>query len=351
MWRPFQRRRSRLRPLLPRDPAARELAVRAGALFAGQQLESTLLLSAAEHYANSVEHVATEEEGRAVCEMVARGYAVRVAEEERGTAVRVPTGLAQSGDPIAVAARLAPRGRAAALFALGGPAWRELAAWGRCAAEAASAARQQAAGGRPRPALVDSERAFAFGYALRCCEQRTPAVLERFELAGDPRPLSLHALLRSADALLERGPGLYAVRDTEVALAAGVLHGLAGEDAPKQLKDDLADAARGGYALRRAEEDAGFGSARDAALRDWLVATEARHAGLRHWEAMQAAAWAMEGGEPPEPAGHPERDAALALVAEAAGAGHALRAARFGYALRCAEASLPLDPERLLHDG
>ena len=352
MWRPFQRRRPRSPAVAPRDPAARELALRADELFAEQQLESTLLLSGAEHYANAVEHVATEEEGRAVCEMVARGYAVRVTEEERGTAVPVPTELAESGDPIVTAARLAQddRGGAARLLALGEPAWRELAAWGRCAAEAASATRQQAAGGRSRPALVDSERAFAFGYALRCCEQRTPAALELFEL-GNPRPLSLHALLRGADALLERGPGLYAVRDTEVALAAGVVHGLAGEDAPKPLKDDLADAARGGYALRRAEEDAGFGPARDAALRDWLVATEARHAGLLHWEAMQAAAWAMEGGEPPEPAGHPERDAALARVAEAVGIGDALRAARFGYALRCAEASLPLDPERLLHDG
>ena len=309
-----------------------------------------LLLAAAEHYANAVEHVATEEEGRAVCEMVARGYAVRVAEEERGLAAPVPTELAESGAPIVTAARLAQddRGRAAGLFALGAPAWLELAAWGRRAAEAASAARQQAAGRRPRAALVESERAFACGYALRCCEQRTPPALER---SGHPRPPSVHALLRSADALLERGPGLYALRDTEVALAAGVVHGLALENAPKPLKDDLADAARAGYALRRAEEDAGFGPERDAALRDWLVATEARHAGLLHWEAMQAAAWAMEGGEPPEPVGHPDRDAALQRVAEAAGAADALRAARFGYALRCAEASLPLDPERLLRDG
>ena len=112
--------------------------------------------------------------------------------------------------------------------------------------------------------------------------------------------------------------------------AAGVVHGLACEDAPTPLKDDLADAARGGYALRRAEEDAGCGPARDAALRDWLVAAEARDAGLLHWEAMQAAAWAMEGGEPPAPAGHPERGAALAQVAEAAGAADALRAARCG---------------------
>ena len=147
----------------PRDPAARKLAVRADELFAEQQLESMLLLSAAEHYANAVEHVATEEEGRAVCKMVARGYAVRVAEEERGIAVPVPTGLAESGAPIVTATRLAQddRGRVVGLFALGGPAWRELAAWGRRAAEAASAVRQQAVGGRPRPALVDSERTFS----------------------------------------------------------------------------------------------------------------------------------------------------------------------------------------------
>jgi hypothetical protein len=65
---------------------------------------------------------------------------------------------------------------------------------------------------------------------------------------------------------------------------------------------------------------------------------------------MQAAAWAIESGELHDASGHPERTSALARIAEAVGVEGASRAAHFGCALRSIEASLPLDPARLLQD-
>lgn len=166
------------------------------------------------------------------------------------------------------------------------------------------------------------------------------------------------------------GDNAFEVRDTRIALVLGAVHGLNLEDALPAPREIAVAVARAGYALRRAEEDLDQVAA-GAPLTGLLAGVEAERADLLHWEAMQIAAWetaedpALERFcdvvDPAQLAGHPLRDDAVAVLVDAGiesfGTGTpvgnlsrdaALRAARFGYALRVAERSLPDDPSRLL---
>lgn len=333
-------------------------------LYESQSLESEVLLPAAEHYANVIEQVIGEEEGRAVCHAIGLGFALRRLEEADSLAASAPEGVVPPvlGDPVSQVADAAARlsapvgirledepGVLAELFAPGFEAWRQLSRRCRHAAAAASLRRRRALvalsgrGGdaETAPALVDYERAFRFGYLVACLEAAT---------VWPPRPPAAAAdLLERIDALLGRGAGLYAVRDTEVALVVGVVHGMALELAPADAKDAVISAARAGFALRTAEEAAGLAEAKVPALTDSLALAEARDPALLHWDAAQALAWELADSEdgPPRPDGH---DAAKARLLAALEGEPAVveRACRFGYALRCAEGSLPHDSARRL---
>lgn len=175
-------------------------------------------------------------------------------------------------------------------------------------------------------------------------------------------------LLEEVDRLLGKGDAIFAVRDTRVALVMGVVHGLrleADRDVPRET---AVAAARAGYALRCVDESPG------SPLRALICAIERERADLPHWEAMQIVAWEhaddatmtrfadLVEGEVLALSGDAEN--VLGQVADAAvdtfGTGtpignltgfDARRAARFGYALRIAEQSLPDDPGRLLSDA
>jgi len=333
-----------------------------------RSLESDVLLPAAERYANAVEQVTGEEEGRAVCHAIGLGFALRRLEEADGVAAPVPDGLLPpaAGSPTtgitAVAERLtAPRGLRledepgvlATLFRPGFAAWRALAQ--RCRREAAAASLErrrrlhalagQRAGPEVVPALVDYERAFRFGYVVACLEAAPARPPQPPAAPGD--------LLERVDALLGEGAGLYRVRDTEVALVVGVVHGLDLESAPADAKDGVISAARAGFALRVAEEGAGLAEPKLPRLTELLAVAEARDPALLHWDAAQAMAWELvdDDDEPPSPAGHEAARARLVAALAGAEPVTAERACRFGYALRCAEGSLPHDPSRRLRDG
>jgi len=336
-------------------------------LYASQTLESDALLPAAEHYANAVEQVTGEEEGRAACHAIGLGFALRRLEEADGAAAPVPPHLMPPalGDPATQVSEAAARhsaplgirledepGVLAELFAPGFEAWRRLSRRCRETAAGASLERRRALlalsgrGDDPEtaPALVDYERAFRFGYLVACLE--TAAV-------RPPRPPAAPAdLLERVDDLLARGAGLYAVRDTEVALVVGLVHGMGLELAPAGEKDAVISAARAGFALRAAEEAAGLAEAKVPALTDSLALAQARDPALLHWDAAQALAWELVDREsgPPASDGHEAAEARLlaALDGEPAAV---QRACRYGYALRCAEGSLPHDPARRLGDG
>lgn len=336
-------------------------------LYESQSLESEVLLPAAEHYANAIEQVTGEDEGRAACHAIGLGFALRRLEEAGAAAAPLPEGLVPPalGDPVSqvtdAAARLsAPLGlrledepgALAELFAPGFDDWRQLARRCRQTAAAASLQRRRVllalSGSAPEPeaapALVDYERAFRFGYLVACLERAT---------VRPARPPAAPAdLLERVDDLLGRGAGLYAMRDTEVALVVGVVHGMGLEPAPADEKDAVISAARAGFALRAAEEAAGLAEVKLPALTDALALAEARDLTLLHWDAAQALAWELADSHdgPPRPDGHGATRSRLlaALDGEPAGAE---RACRYGYALRCAEGSLPHDPDRWLADG
>lgn len=178
------------------------------------------------------------------------------------------------------------------------------------------------------------------------------------------------ALIEATDALLARGDDAFELRDSRIALVLGVVHGMGLEDAFPGQREIAVAVARAGYALRRVEEQFEV-VAVEAPLTCLVAGVEHERDGLLHWEAMQIVAW--EATDDPQLtrftdlvdatdlAGHPQRDEALALLADAAiesfGTGtpigslsheQGVRGARFGYALRMAERSLPDDPSRLL---
>jgi hypothetical protein len=153
---------------------------------------------------------------------------------------------------------------------------------------------------------------------------------------------------------------------TKVALVLGVLHGLELEAGSEPAREAAVAAARAGFALRRAEEDAGVARGASPPLSAWLRRARRTRADLALWDAMQVAAWealepvrtsgADRDGDPPPqltvPPGHPDRGAAFAELADAVGIdvgavlgglppGEIVRAVRFGYLLRIVEASLP----------
>jgi hypothetical protein len=289
------------------------------------------------------------------------------------------------------------------LFAPGFEAWRQLARRAREAAAAASLRRTRdlleragvADERRAAPALVDYERAFRYGYLVACLEGAgaapdTPSAVPDGEAAGPgaaatagaPAPAAggeprgagaayAPVLISAVDELLARGERLYGLRDTEIALVVGVTHGLGLEAAAAEQKDPAVAGARAGFALRVAEEDAGLAERRLPALTDALTLMEARDPSLVHWDAAQVLAWELvdadgeraafrlPGGRPltyaalPEHPGHEPAlaDLVAALTAAGADAARVERACRFGYALRCAEASLPHGVDRLLRDG
>jgi hypothetical protein len=362
----LQRRRERRRVRTAHSPAPKWDSVER--LYASQELESGVLLQAAEQYANTIEQVAGEEEGRAVCHAIGLGFALRRLEEAEGAAAPVPDGFVPPalGDPAAhvgdAAARLtAPfgirledePGVLAELFAPGFETWRDLSRRCRETVAAASLGRRRtllelggrAAAGVAVPALVDYERAFRFGYVVACLEAAT--------VPPPCPPPPFGDLLERVDDLLARGAGLYAVRDSEVALVVGVVHGMGLEVAPAGEKDGVISAARAGFALRAAEEAAGFAEAKLPALTDCLAVAGARDPTLLHWDAAQALAWELVDGEegPPCPAGHEAHMARLVAALDGDEPALLERACRFGYALRCAEGSLPHDPNRRLGDG
>ncbi len=326
-----------------------------------------MLLFAAERYANDVERVPGEDEGRTVCHAIGLGFAVRAVEEKAGRAAPVPLGMAPPSftDPAGeigdLAARLsapdgmrleAEPGVLADLFAPGFAVWQDLSERCRRAAASASLNRRRAlheqSGQADRgafPALVDYERAIRFGYLVACFETA----------AAPPRatPGWRVDALERVDALLARGAELYALRDTEVALVVGAVHGTGLESASEEDKDPVISAARAGFALRVAEEEQDGGAERKLPeLTDSLALAQARDPRLMHWDAAQALAWEIVDGDAdlPVPAGHA---GAMDRIVAALAAGEPEligRACRFGYALRCAEGSLPHDPARRLRD-
>ena len=335
-------------------------------LHASQAIESQVLLFAAEHYANVVERVPGEEEGRMVCHAVGLGFALRTVEEAAGRAAPVPDGFAPpsfadpAGEISEEAARLSAAhgvrledepGVLTELFAPGFEAWRQLSE--RCRRTAASASLRRRRtflelSGRDfrglAPALVDYERAFRFGYLVACLEAVSVRPLPR---AGGPEDI-----LERVDDLLTRGAGLYAVRDTEVALVVGVVHGSGLESASQGDKDAAISAARAGFALRVAEEEGGFVERKLPELTDSLALAEARNPLLLHWDAAQALAWELveRDEDLSPPADHAAAMTRILGALDGGDPGLVDRACRFGYALRCAEASLPHDPSRRLRD-
>lgn len=337
-------------------------------LYASQELESGVLLQAAEHYANTIEQVVGEEEGRAVCHAIGLGFALRRIEEADGAAAPVPDRLVPPAiaEPPAAVADAAARltapfgirledepGVLAELFAPGFETWRELSQRCRETAAAASLGRRRrlvelgdrAADRGSVPALIDYERAFRFGYVVACLEGAT--------VRRSRPPAPPDDLLERVDDLLAKGAGLYRVRDTEVALVVGVVHGMGLEAAPAGDKDGVISAARAGFALRAAEEVAGLAEVKLPELTDCLAVAEARDPALLHWDAAQACAWELVDGDegPPCPGGHEAQMARLVAALDGGEPALLERACRFGYALRCAEGSLPHDPSRWLGDG
>lgn len=184
------------------------------------------------------------------------------------------------------------------------------------------------------------------------------------------QPVTREVLIEATDALLARGDDAFGLRDARIALILGVVHGMGLEQAFPAQREIAVAVARAGYALRSAEEQLDAVTDR-APLMGLLAGIEQERKDLLHWEAMQIAAWEVTDDpelprfadlvDPGGLAGHPQRDEALALLADVAienfgtgtplgdlTQGDGVRAARFGYALRIAERSLPDEPSRLL---
>lgn len=345
--------------------SARRLLAAAAGLVAEQQLESGVLLDVANHYANEVHPVADEDQGRRLVRALAHGYALRVSEEQQGTARPVPLAIAAAiaparaqGRPAAAVAHAVDsacgepgRGAPAGLPApppLGARGWRR-------------AVETLAPG--PADPRSDTAHALAYGYLVRCAEAALAAGEGGSLLAPDaPELPSLDALLHVTDARLAAGDELFASPEARVALVLGVLHGLGLEEAAEATRETAVAAARAGYAFRRAEEDGGLRADRVEVLEDACESEALRE--LQRWDALQALAWeladgpATAGGASSRAsalellAGHPDRGDAIASLADAA-ARHigavltalpiadTLRAVRFGYALRAAEAGVP----------
>jgi len=186
--------------------------------------------------------------------------------------------------------------------------------------------------------------ALAYGYLVRCGEVALEAGEGGSLVAPDaPSMPSVDTLLHTVDTLLATGDALFSGEDPRVALVLGVLHGLALEHGHEAARETAVAAARAGYAFRRAEEDHGLAGAAAGAPVAGPVPD-----GLPMWDALQIAAWEVTIKMLP---GHPERGATLASLADAAardvGAlltglppAAALRAVRFGYALRAAERAM-----------
>lgn len=322
---------------------ARRLLAESARLVAEQQLESAVLLEVANHYANEVHGVGTEQEGRRLVRMLAHGYALRVSEERLGLARPAPLGVtaavadagalarhapavavARAVDPLAGPPGFGPAEGLPAPAPLGPRGWRR-------AVESFSNGEQGVRG--------DLSHSLTYGYLVRCAEVALATGDGGSLLAPDtPLLASLDTLLHTVDSLLASGDGLFSGSEARVALVLGVLHGLGLEAAAEAARDTAVASARAGYAFRRAEEDhglAGSGAAGRPALAD----------GLPVWDALQIAAWETAVDSLP---GHPERGAALAGLADSAAqhvgalltglpVADALRAVRFGYALRAAE--------------
>lgn len=305
------------------------LAERAARLVADHQLESQVLLDVANHYANEVHGVLSPTEGRVLVQALARGYALRVAEEDAGSTPPVTPALARAVDE--------ERGR-----------WPGALGTVIAAVDGVAGLPSGAVSGPGR--RLDDEHAFGYGYLVRSAEMA---------LADDPQPAvaaSLDDLLARTDALLGTGDDLFGGEESRVALVLGVLHGLELDDAPSAAREIAVAAARAGFALRRAEEERGLAGACPR-LAAWLRRMAQERADVPMWDAAQMAAWEAVDDAPGRERrcpsltklpGHPERGAAFAQLADAAardvGAlltglapADAVRAARFGYALRAAE--------------
>lgn len=327
-----------------RNRAARDLLAQAGRLVAEQQLESEVLLDAANHYANDVHGIRDENQGRGLVRCLAHGYALRVAEEQAGAPrpapLAVAAAIAAAGSRRRVPAAVvlatvdAAMGRAgtgppaglAPPRPLGGRGWRQ-------AGEALCA--------EPAAADGDVAHALAYGYLVRCAEAGDGGAL----LAPDgPELPSVESLLHTVDALLAAGDALFAGESSRVALVLGVLHGLGLEHGHEAARETAVAAARAGYAFRRAEQQHGLAGAEAGAAPGSAAGAPE---GVPGWDALQIAAWETRIETLP---GHPERGAALAVLADAAASdvgglltglspADGLRAVRFGYALRAAAAS------------
>lgn len=331
------------RPRARQRTGARRLLADSARLVAEQQLESAVLLELANHYANEVHGVGAEEDGRRLVRMLARGYALRVVEESLGLARPAPLGLtaamaaagmvarhapavavARAVDPVAGPPGFGPAEGLPAPAPLGPHGWRR-------AAESFSDGEPGVRG--------DLSHALSYGYLVRCAEVALATGDGGSLLAPDaPMLASLDTLLHTVDSLLASGDGMFSGAEARVALVLGVLHGLGLEAAAEAARDTAVASARAGYAFRRAEEEhglAGSGTAGRPAPAD----------GLPAWDALQIAAWEIAVDALP---GHPERGAALADLADSAGQhvgalltglpiADALRAVRFGYALRAVE--------------
>lgn len=187
-----------------------------------------------------------------------------------------------------------------------------------------------------------------------------------------PEPAEPSAVIERVDAALARGDGMFALRDTHIALVMGTLHGLRLEGQTDAARETAVSAARAGYALAVAVgEDPDRAATPRAPLRTLIQTLERERPTLMHWDAMQIAAWeAMEPSDELESLGlinrtevHDDAQRTALFVELATAArdacsdllsplplGDAVHAVRFGYGLRIAEESLPEDPARLLGD-
>lgn len=329
-----------------RDRVARDLLAQAGRLVAEQQLESEVLLDAANHYANDVHGVRDEDQGRRLVRCLAHGYALRVAEERAGAPRPVPLAVAaaisapgsrrrapaavvlDTVDATAGPAGTGPPAGLAPPRLLGERGWRR-AGDSLCA--------------EPAAADGDVAHALAYGYLVRCAEAALGAGEGGALVAPDGLELpSVDSLLHTVDALLAAGDALFSSEPARVALVLGVLHGLALEHGHDAARETAVAAARAGYAFRRAEQEHGLAGAAAGAAPGGAAP---KPAGVPGWDALQITAWEVSIETLP---GHPERGAALAALADAAARDvgglltglhptDGLRAVRFGYALRAAE--------------
>jgi hypothetical protein len=393
------------------DKKAEQLRGRAESLIEGGKLPaSALLAEAAEFLAmrsgqgRSEKRPSDEVAQVAVEGAVIRGFAVRAVETAAGESSPPPetvaarlrqatalgTGRADAAITLAYGIKeVEPYGQqvdppAGGLFGHGAETWGWLQFWARQRGLADCRARFGA------PPAVDYEGAFLFGYVIRSCEEflqaadlpaRTtthPPTTGRDRVQATAPTIDLGDLLeRAASIYGSRRDEIWELPDTGIALGMGLTHlGIDGE--AKEIKRAMVSAARMGYAFRRAEEEMGISPGAERNVFEWLSVAEAQRPDAPHWEAMQAAAWGITRATRMQPAGithddqpltwdylpgHTKRDIALEesagdILLAVVGAQNvhrwlskATEAARFGYTVRFAEASLPDDPSRLLEEG